>query len=108
MRPARDRPLRISPSAPIPARTASSRHFAGKLPRPVRLTPRGREHGYGAPTWPRGTLDRHRAVGYADGFRRDLTGTAVRVAGERRTVAGTISMDAFASSSTGSSPSARP
>src|SRR4051812_45966523 len=35
-------------------------------------------------------------VGYADGFRRDLTGTRVRVAGERRPVAGTISMDAFA------------
>ena len=35
-------------------------------------------------------------VGYADGFRRDLTGTRVRVAGELRTVVGTISMDAFA------------
>jgi alanine racemase len=35
-------------------------------------------------------------VGYADGFRRDLTGTQVRVAGELRTVVGTISMDAFA------------
>ena len=35
-------------------------------------------------------------VGYADGFRRDLTGTEVRVAGERRRVVGTISMDAFA------------
>jgi alanine racemase len=35
-------------------------------------------------------------VGYADGFRRDLTGTTVRVGGERRTVAGTVSMDAFA------------
>jgi alanine racemase len=35
-------------------------------------------------------------VGYADGFRRDLTGTQVRVAGEPRTVVGTISMDAFA------------
>jgi alanine racemase len=35
-------------------------------------------------------------VGYADGFRRDLTGTEVRVAGELRRVVGTISMDAFA------------
>ena len=35
-------------------------------------------------------------VGYADGFRRDLTGTEVRVAGELRRVIGTISMDALA------------
>jgi alanine racemase len=35
-------------------------------------------------------------VGYADGFRRDLTGTEVIVAGERRRVVGTVSMDAFA------------
>ena len=35
-------------------------------------------------------------VGYADGFRRDLTGTTVRVAGEPRRVLGTVSMDAFA------------
>lgn len=35
-------------------------------------------------------------VGYADGFRRGLTGTEVRVAGEPRRVVGTISMDAFA------------
>jgi alanine racemase len=35
-------------------------------------------------------------VGYADGFRRDLTGTEVRVGGERRRVVGTVSMDAFA------------
>jgi alanine racemase len=35
-------------------------------------------------------------LGYADGFRRDLTGTHVRVAGELRRVVGTISMDAFA------------
>jgi alanine racemase len=34
-------------------------------------------------------------VGYADGFRRDLTGTEVRVGGEMRTVVGTISMDSF-------------
>jgi len=35
-------------------------------------------------------------VGYADGFRRDLTGTEVRVRGESRRVVGTVSMDAFA------------
>ena len=35
-------------------------------------------------------------VGYADGFRRDLTGTVVRVGGEPRRVVGAVSMDAFA------------
>jgi alanine racemase len=35
-------------------------------------------------------------VGYADGFRRDLTGTEVLVGGELRRVVGTVSMDAFA------------
>jgi alanine racemase len=35
-------------------------------------------------------------VGYADGFRRDLTGTDVLVAGEPRCVVGAVSMDAFA------------
>jgi alanine racemase len=35
-------------------------------------------------------------LGYADGFRRDLTGAEVRVAGEPRRVVGTVSMDAFA------------
>ncbi|MGH3052848.1 MAG: alanine racemase [Gaiellaceae bacterium] len=35
-------------------------------------------------------------MGYADGFRRGLTGTEVLVAGARRCVVGTISMDAFA------------
>ena len=35
-------------------------------------------------------------VGYADGFRRDLGGTTVRVDGVERRVVGTISMDAFA------------
>jgi alanine racemase len=33
-------------------------------------------------------------VGYADGLRRSLTGTEVEVAGERRPIVGTISMDA--------------
>jgi alanine racemase len=35
-------------------------------------------------------------VGYADGFRRDLIGTAVLVAGERCRAVGTVSMDSFA------------
>jgi alanine racemase len=35
-------------------------------------------------------------VGYADGFRRGLTGTEVLVAGARRRVVGAVSMDAFA------------
>jgi alanine racemase len=35
-------------------------------------------------------------VGYADGFRRDMTGTRVVVEGERRRVVGTVSMDAIA------------
>jgi alanine racemase len=35
-------------------------------------------------------------VGYADGFRRGLTGAEVLVAGNRRRVVGNVSMDAFA------------
>ena len=35
-------------------------------------------------------------VGYADGFRRDLTGTEVRVGGETCKVVGAVSMDATA------------
>jgi alanine racemase len=35
-------------------------------------------------------------VGYGDGFRRALTGTEVLVAGARRLVLGTVSMDSFA------------
>jgi alanine racemase len=63
----------------------------------VKLLPPGYSTGYGRrfvaarPTWI-GVVP----VGYADGFRRDLTGTEVRVAGERRRVVGTVSMDAFA------------
>jgi alanine racemase len=61
-----------------------------------RLEP-GQSTGYGRrfvaerPTWI-GIVP----VGYADGFRRDLEGTEVRVSGEPRRVVGTISMDAFA------------
>lgn len=35
-------------------------------------------------------------VGYADGLRRDLTGTDVLIEGERRRIVGTVSMDAAA------------
>ncbi|MEN3311311.1 MAG: alanine racemase [Actinomycetota bacterium] len=57
----------------------------------------GQSSGYGrrfvatAPTWI-GIVP----VGYGDGFRRDLVGTEVRVAGELRRVVGTVSMDSFA------------
>ncbi len=63
----------------------------------VRLLEPGQSTGYGRrfvaerPTWI-GIVP----VGYADGFRRDLIGTEVRVAGELRRVAGAVSMDAFA------------
>jgi alanine racemase len=63
----------------------------------VRQLRSGESTGYGRswvaeePTWI-GIVP----VGYADGFRRDLTGTQVRVAGEPRPVVGTISMDALA------------
>ena len=63
----------------------------------MRLLQPGESTGYGRrwiadePTWI-GIVP----VGYADGFRRDLTGTEVRVGGEPARVVGTISMDAFA------------
>jgi alanine racemase len=47
-------------------------------------------------------------VGYADGFRRDLTGTEVLVDGDRRRVLGTISMDAFAVETDGKSREGAP
>jgi len=63
----------------------------------VRLLEPGESTGYGrrfvaaGPTWI-GTVP----VGYADGFRRDMTGTEVLVDGEPRRVVGTVSMDAVA------------
>jgi alanine racemase len=47
-------------------------------------------------------------VGYADGFRRDLSGTEVLVAGERSKVVGTISMDALALELTDEQPPGTP
>ena len=63
----------------------------------VKLLDVGESTGYGRrfvaerPTWI-GIVP----VGYADGFRRDLSGTQVRVGGELRRVVGAVSMDALA------------
>jgi len=71
-------------------------HWASQLAQ-VRQLAAGESTGYGRrfiaerPTWI-GIVP----IGYADGFRRDLTGTVVRVGGEPRRVVGTISMDALA------------
>ena len=71
-------------------------HWTSRLAQ-VKLLQVGESTGYGRrfvakrPTWI-GLVP----VGYADGFRRDLTGTEVRVDGEPREVVGTISMDSFA------------
>jgi alanine racemase len=65
--------------------------------RQVKKLEPGESTGYGrrflaqAPTWI-GLVP----LGYADGFRRDLTGTEILVGDERRRVVGTISMDSFA------------
>lgn len=75
----------------------------------VKLLPAGASTGYGrryvagAPTWI-GLVP----VGYADGFRRDLTGTEVLVDGERRRVVGTVSMDSFAVELPGELPAGTP
>jgi alanine racemase len=63
----------------------------------TKLLAAGESTGYGRrfvaadPTWI-GIVP----VGYADGFRRDMTGAEVVVGGERRRVVGTVSMDAVA------------
>src|SRR5487761_742765 len=62
------------PSAPTPRRTGYGPRFVAAQDTWVGIVP----------------------VGYADGFRRDLTGTTVRVGGTPRRVVGTVSMDAFA------------
>jgi len=70
-------------------------HWRSRLAQ-VRLLGAGESTGYGRrfvaerPTWI-GIVP----VGYADGFRRDLTGTEIRVGGELRRVVGTLSMDAL-------------
>jgi alanine racemase len=62
-----------------------------KLLKPGESTGYGRGFTAERPTWI-GIVP----VGYADGFRRDLTGAEVLVEGERRRVVGTVSMDALA------------
>src|SRR6202043_253182 len=62
-----------------------------RLLRPGESTGYGRGFVAGRETWI-GIVP----VGYADGFRRDLSGTEVLVSGERCRVVGTVSMDAFA------------
>jgi alanine racemase len=62
-----------------------------KLLGPRESTGYGRRFVAAGPTWI-GLVP----VGYADGFRRDLTGTRVRVGDDLRTVVGTVSMDSFA------------
>jgi len=63
----------------------------------IRLLQPGESTGYGRrfvaerPTWI-GIVP----IGYADGFRRDMTGTEVLVDGEPRRAVGTVSMDAVA------------
>jgi alanine racemase len=71
----------------------------------VRRLPEGASTGYGRrfvatrPTWI-GIVP----VGYADGFRRDLTGTEVLVDGKRCRQVGTVSMDAIAVELSGELP----
>jgi alanine racemase len=88
----------ISPSGDDPAshglRPAlrwDSEVASAKLLLPGESTGYGRAFVAEEPTWI-GLVP----VGYADGFRRDMTGTEVLVAGERRRVVGTVSMDVLA------------
>jgi alanine racemase len=88
----------LSPFMEDPARDGLEPvlHWTSHLAQ-VRELPAGYSTGYGRryvaerPTWI-GIVP----VGYADGFRRDLEGTHVRVGGDLRKVVGTVSMDAFA------------
>ena len=74
-----------------PALSWRSRLAQVRLLRPRESTGYGRRFLAERPTWI-GIVP----VGYADGFRRDLTGTEVLVDGEPRRAVGTVSMDAFA------------
>jgi alanine racemase len=75
----------------------------------VKLLPAGHSTGYGrAFVAERDTWVGIVPVGYADGFRRDLSGTSVRVGGELRRVVGRVSMDAFAVELEAELPTATP
>ncbi len=74
-----------------PALSWRSRLAQTRLLQPGESTGYGRRFVAEGPTWI-GIVP----VGYADGFRRDMTGTEVLLDGEPRRVVGTVSMDAFA------------
>jgi alanine racemase len=74
-----------------PALSWRSRIAQARLLQPGESTGYGRRFVAERPTWI-ATVP----VGYADGFRRDMTGTEVLVGGEARRVVGTVSMDAIA------------
>jgi alanine racemase len=74
-----------------PVLTWTSHVAQAKQLAPGESTGYGRRFVAARPTWI-GIVP----VGYADGFRRDMTGTDVRVGGELRRVVGTVSMDAIA------------
>jgi alanine racemase len=88
----------LSPFGEDPARDGlePALRWESHLARVLQLAP-GESTGYGRryvapePAWI-GIVP----VGYADGFRRDLEGTEVLVAGEPCRAVGTVSMDAFA------------
>jgi len=86
----------LSPFNTDPVEDGLELSWQSLLAQVKRLKP-GESTGYGRrflveePTWI-GIVP----IGYADGFRRDLTGTDVRVGGELRRVVGTVSMDSFA------------
>jgi alanine racemase len=74
-----------------PALSWRSRLARVFLLQPGESTGYGRRYVAERPTWI-GIVP----VGYADGFRRDMTGTEVLVDGEPRSAVGTVSMDAVA------------
>ena len=74
-----------------PALSWRSRLAQVRLLRPGESTGYGRRFVAERPTWI-GIVP----VGYADGFRRDMTGTELLVDGEPRRTVGTVSMDAVA------------
>ena len=96
-RPVRDRAVRTVAVGGDPPRTGLSRSSAGRAGSPQVCGCARESAGYGRrfvadeDTWI-GVVP----VGYADGFRRDMTGTEVVVDGNRCSVVGTVSMDAIA------------